>query len=898
MPAPAKATDGSQGDQTLSALMAMVRRLENKVEEQHSKNAKLAKQAAQALMTEQLANDRLEREYEQSLSARQEAEIAALQAELEAAKAPKPASKFEDPEFSSRLETLMRTGQYTLQEVITALENTKQDGKYSSTRADAHLKAIQQSSRQDARKQANASLEDAHVSIAEGSSLARILSTCGNNENAIAIVVKLKDVHARRATKASHSAVPAIAASNLLQTPVIKNDAQMSKEGLGFLSQVAAAVCEDCEQCQEQRKTKEAQDKWKASQAEAAASKAKLAKERSAAKRHTLPFKTCDSRRDKTKTHGLCGECEKGKKGGKWLYFCEDKCGRGYHVLCVTWKHIRLTHGGRNTWFACHRCIEARDRAVAEGNDAQAYEEVDEEVEHGLAPLSAEASEDSPGDDETPAGKETDGRGGHDDPHPAAPQTNQPRRLAALTTPPATPTSSSLLQLYGGGGYPPRVKPGFELDPSNTPGPVGSGISTGNKANLGMNVKDYFMWHAVPKDWAPKPIPGAKADTAKVPTTHPECGYSKTAYQNWRRKNVTQRDLVAAQGSTLGPLVRGISAEMKVSIGRQFLREPELKMLWPKQSMTDADIDRWVLEDPDYKWVDRIPDDILLSLLDRRFGVRKPDLFLSRKFYEDLPTTDEHGDVNYHADQFNRWATEWTAELTELQKSGCDLSHVDLRQTLLTAVSTYKLIHREALQYNTQSANLLLAHLCDWVYQEEENILSARNKRASLVESKPSTCQPQADPSTQRSPTQPKAGGGATQSKNTAHALLTTLNDAITAQLSAEGGNGAQQGARPYPSWLKPTSDGTRVNCRGCNNNWVKDKTRSIPCFTGCKYAEHPDYNKECKHKDGKQYPALTWQNFRTLFPSVTPPPSFLKWEAWQQKNKTPNNKRPREDSA
>jgi hypothetical protein len=321
--------------------------------------------------------------------------------------------------------------------------------------------------------------------------------------------------------------------------------------------------------------------------------------------------------------------------------------------------------------------------------------------------------------------------------------------------------------------------------------------------------------------------------------------------------------------------------------------------------MTDADVDLWVKSDPDHKWVDQIPDETLLSLLDRRFGVKKPDLFLSRKFYEDLPTTDENGDVNYHADLFNRWATEWNTELMELQKSGCDLSHVDLRQTLLTAVSTYKLIHRQALQYNTQSVHLLLAHLCDWVFQEEDNILSARNKRASLVDDKQQADSPKFTPAL-RAPTHHRAGGGASQHgttkpNTTAQALLTQLtqlNSQIAQQLGTEAAAGVGN-TRPLPVHLKQSNDPNKVNCRGCNNNW--DKSRSIPCFKGCKYSEHPEYNKECKVKDGKQNPGLTWKNFRERFPQTAPPASFLQWEEFTKNLPPPNKsptKRPRAENA
>ena len=108
--------------------------------------------------------------------------------------------------------------------------------------------------------------------------------------------------------------------------------------------------------------------------------------------------------------------------------------------------------------------------------------------------------------------------------------------------------------------------------------------------------------------------------------------------------------------------------------------------------------------------------------------------------------------------------------------------------------------------------------------------------------------------------------------------------------MSADGAAVPHQPARPYPAHLKPVADGSKVNCRGCNNNWTVTN-RSIPCYRGCKYSEHPDYNKDCKTRDGKQFPALTWKNFRERFPQATPPASFLQWEEFQSKN--PPNKNP-----
>jgi hypothetical protein len=317
--------------------------------------------------------------------------------------------------------------------------------------------------------------------------------------------------------------------------------------------------------------------------------------------------------------------------------------------------------------------------------------------------------------------------------------------------------------------------------------------------------------------------------------------------------------------------------------------------------MTDEDVDAWALSDPDFSWVNKIPDETLLSLLDKRFGVKKPDLFLSRKFYENLPTKDKHGDINYHADLFNRWATDWNTELNELIKSDCDLSHVNLRETLLTALSTYPLIHREAKQFNTKSAYALLAHLCDWVFQEEEAILSARNKRVSLGASNTdgTPALPVAVPhseATVRPPLQQRAGGGAPRGNDAiSRALLTGLTN-LAQQLGVGHGERTLHG-KPLPAWLKfhPT-EGEKVICRGCNNEWqthADGRTRSVPCYKGCQYVGHPHYNQELLEKDGKQNPPLTWRKFRERFPHDTPPAGFLRWEETQETRQRSGNRSP-----
>jgi hypothetical protein len=695
----------NSADEVLTNLLQTVKQLQQQVEQQ---STSLLKQAREAAVKEEL-----QKQASEIQASRQEAQENTMQHEiyrLEALVEEHERSKssyalLEDPEYAARFEALMRTGQYKLQEVHAALQATRQEGRCSSTRADAYLKSMAANARRHLIGTANKALKE-DPPILEDSALGRLLGQPGSAD-AVDIIVKCKDAHARQRSKAAHSAITAVSAGNLVEQACIKGDALMGRKGLSFLTQVATAVVEDCTKCGDQRKRVAAADTWK--NAVSAGPKPAVGPHTErGVKRLTLPFKPGDSQRDVEKPRGQCNNCHQGRERGKWLYFC-DECNKGFHILCTNWKHLRRVDGGA-TWFACNECFEARNLAVSRGDRSKQYVLVDEDIEHGMAPLSAEAVVD--GKSETEREQE--------DLAPCAPplRPDPPRTsgtaAAAELPPPSTPAQQRQPLLT-------------QIVPPPTPGVTGLEPISGSKmdAKPSIQVKDYFMWEVVPNDWTPKPDSKSQQ--------HPDRGYSKTAYQNWRRKNVSLRDSVKAQGSNLGPLVRGISADMKAAIALQFLKEPVLSWLWPSPHMTERDIDTWMKADPEFKWFEKIPDDQLLQLLDKRFGVKKPDLFLSKKFYDNLPALDAHGDVNYHADVFNRWAVEWLNELNELQKSGCDFADVDLKQTLLNAVSTNKLIHQQALQYNTTSVYLLLSHLRDWVISEEESVTAQRNKKAVLI---------------------------------------------------------------------------------------------------------------------------------------------------------------------
>jgi hypothetical protein len=868
----------------LKGLAETVKELQREVSMQNAKYIKMSNEAA----VTQAHYDSVQA-FHEAQSETHRSQIIDLEDALMAEKAEKAAllerpakyRKLDDPEYASRFEVLMQMGIYKMDEVERALEATQQDGKFSSQRADAYLKTIASARRAEALKRANAAISEDQPAVTETSALGRILSL-PEHEDAVDIVVKLRDVHARGRAKNAHSATPAICASNLLDVASVKNDAAMGRKGITFLSRVANAVSEDCPKCFALRQAAEANNKGKEGKAK---SKPDLAAPIPATKhekkRLTLPFKPSNSRRDVSKPRGKCVTCNRGWAAGRYLYFC-DECDKGVHLLCTDWKHLRLVSGGA-TWFACAECKSVRDQDIEQGDLSKLYVEVDDEVDHDLAPLHSEEAEKEVPDQiheasATPVAKyQTDAVSGN--------------ARSAPVLPPALGFASPRGNLPGGRSADSALlldqlqTPSLRLEKSELNSTTGK---TDAKPNV--TVKDYFTWEKTPDDWVPKP--GAVGDKRH----HPERGYNKLAYQNWRRKNVTIRDSVKAQGSSLGPLVRAISVEMKLTVGRQFIQEPALSCFWPKPVMKGKDIDEWVQDDPDFSWFLRIPDDTLLSLLDKRFGVKKPDLFLSKRFPSDLPATDANGDVNYHADYFNRWASDWQTELTELMKAGCDFADVDLKQTFLNAISGNKLLYNQAIRYNTTSYMALIAHLCDWVLLKEEGVTTERNEKASLIGLSGSHGNASnTNASNSGSKKEGGAtGGGAVSGKATATALLTQIVSHLGRNSPAE----SQAVAKPLPTHLKPhPRNALKVICRGCNNAWSRD--RNIPCFKGCKYDEHPAYNKDCREKDGKSYTPLTWKGFREAYPKVTPPANMILWEETEKKRtQEASKKRTRDDDS
>jgi len=592
--------------------------------------------------------------------------------------------------YARRLEYLLQR-EHGLDEAMNALECTRNDGGYSSMRAEGYLNAKAERERTQTLKKANDALvptEDMPF-ISEKSALGYLLA---KHDDAVGIVTKLRDLHSKSRAKAAHNAKPALAASYLVETSSVKGDAELTRKGWTFLCSAAAAVSEDCIKCQELRAKLEQEEKAEKERAKVAAEKAKQAEQRKRqaleeAKRqrdhapHVVNFKVCDSKRDVTLPHGFCGTCDKGAEGGAWLYYC-GRCNKGFHVLCMVFTLVRTR--AADEFFACRSCLDILDRKLINGDCEPGFEIIGNNILRGKAPVHASAH---------PEGNQI---------RPAmAPSARTPAGTGDIRqlfhTPPPPPASN----------HPPpsSARSGESNDEGRGVTFAESEPNTGSKEKIsktGFQVKDYFMWEPIPKDYTPKVDPKAEGKDGKESLPeHPEKGYGKVAYQNWRRKNVSARDFVAANKGSLGPLTRALSSEMTVTLGRQFMRDPACSAFWPKPVMTGADRDEWARTDPAFKWVKKIPDELLLALCDKRFGVKKNDLFLTKRFHSDLPPTNAKGEVNYHVAEFNRWITDWETELSELQQGGCSFEGINLRQTLINALSPNKMIHDQATVHQT-----------------------------------------------------------------------------------------------------------------------------------------------------------------------------------------------------
>ena len=368
----------------------------------------------------------------------------------------------------------------------------------------------------------------------------------------------------------------------------------------------------------------------------------------------------------------------------------------------------------------------------------------------------------------------------------------------------------------------------------------------------------YLVWNPIPKEWK-APIKNG------VPQDHPTDGWSKTAYTNWRRKNLNLRDTHVAGKKARGPLSRAISAEIKTLVGSHLMLKPDkiahLSTSWNSSLSESENVAMWLEKDPTFAWVNELDDEKLLQLLDPHFGVEKADSFLSRRFVPELPPCNPQGEINYHSLEFSRWSTEWQSELAELQRvGGSALVGIDLRQALLNALYDCKLLHKHASQLQAPSAVMLLALMRKWTTEKDGETTNRMSERASFTEEQASKSSAPAEHPPKESP------------HKSAKVLFSQGQGPIP---------------RAPPAKIAPSANlkvcgryDELFKCDGCGNVW-KSSRAFIPCSPNCRYEEHPEFNREWKTRPYSRRVFLTWKDFRERFPHITSlPKDLLEWEA------------------
>jgi hypothetical protein len=347
-----------------------------------------------------------------------------------------------------------------------------------------------------------------------------------------------------------------------------------------------------------------------------------------------------------------------------------------------------------------------------------------------------------------------------------------------------------------------------------------------------VKIDPYVLWNGtLPLGW----------DLRKE---HPEIGFGKPAYINWKTINIPRRDQA---GGRLGSLANSaISPSILGSIASCLLRLPAFR-----DTKTDAEIHARVRDDPGSLWIKGIPDHELIHYLDTHFNVVDADAFLSLRFpgpngpdgYEPLT---EDGDTNYFAVALGAFADQWLERLSELRKGGWDETSVNLRQAFINAVELQPTLFREATTYATTSHDILISHMRSWCYKKESEIEKhARARRAAQAKGTATGGNSVRATTTPKSPSSDKKPADVNQQIKALRTELNALKNPdrpVTARI---------------PSHINSK---TQWWCHGCGKTYRRDGT-PISCEAACVYEEHAEHN--AGYRKGIPYPAgkyaLSW---------------------------------------
>lgn len=688
----------------------------------------------------------------------------------------------------------------------------------------------------------NGNLLEEEEIIREDGELAAILAKL---PEAISLTLKLIDVHNR--TRNGHNADLMRSAANLLAHREVRSSPEFKGSQVSALQmqKIAIGVIHDCRTCEIERMrvalvkrqseerhradllAKEKESKRKEAEkiraaALAAGDESRRQKEIERQRRAITPplteldnppvFDKNDSKFAKKRRASLCWNCGLGDLSGEphfdkekeYVYIC-DLCKHTYHLPCTMWdKCIKSTaphtpSDSENWKFICLPCTRSLSPAWRRCTAA----------ERGKGKL--------PGTHPTDAADEIDSPANQTPQQRPSAQASGGNRPSPITRQPfATPLGTA-------------AAPSFAFAPTPNVAGGNSTLFTGDQSNLTVKIDPYVLWKGtLPLGW----------DLRKE---HPEFGFGKPAYINWKTINIPRRDQA---GGRLGSLANSaISPSILGSIASCLLRLPAFR-----DTKTDAEIHACVKDDPGSLWIKGIPDHELIHYLDTHFNVVDADAFLSLRFpgpngpegYEPLT---EDGDTNYFAVALGAFADQWLERLSELRKGGWDETSVNLRQAFINAVELQPTLFREATTYATTSHDILISHMRAWCYRKESEIEKhARARRATQTKGASAGGSVRAAP---KSPSTDKKPADVNQQ---IRALRTELN-------------ALKHPDRPVTARIPShINSKTQWWCHGCGKTYFRDG-RPIPCEAACVYEEHAEHNTG--YRKGIPYPAgkyaLSW---------------------------------------
>jgi hypothetical protein len=719
--------------------------------------------------------------------------------------------------------------------------------------------------RQDTQEQFGANrnveqLEDEEIIRADGELNAIIAA----QPEAISLTLKMIDVHRR--IRNGHNSDMMRSAANLLAHREVKSCTEFKSGHVSTLQKqkIAIGVIHDCRTCELERmrsaltkrqseerhkaelqaKEKEAKRKEaEKTRAAALAAEDELRRQKEIERQrraitppladldNTPVFNKNDSKFAKKRKASLCWNCGLGDLSGEphfdkereYVYIC-DLCKHTYHLPCTMWdKCIKSTAlhtppDSENWKFICLPCTRSLSSAWRRCTAA----------ERGKGKLQDTHPTDGADEIDSPANQTPQQR-------PSAQASGGDRPSPTIGQPSATPLGIA-------------ASPSFVASTLQraTPTIGGTTLFTGDQSTLTVKIDPYVLWKGtLPLGW----------DLRKE---HPEFGFGKPAYLNWKTINIPRRDQA---GGRLGSLANSaISPSILGSIASCLLRLPAFR-----DTKTDAEIHACVRDDPGSLWIKGIPDHELIHYLDTHFNVVDADAFLSLRFPgpdgpEGYASLTEDGDTNYFAVALGAFADQWLEKLSELRKGGWDETAVNLRQAFINAVELQPTLFREATTYATTSHDILISHMRTWCYRKESEIEKhARARRATQAKGASAGGIVKTAP---KSPSNDKRPADVSQQIKILRTELNALKNPdrpVTARI---------------PSHINSK---TQWWCHGCGKTYSRGP-RAIPCEPACVYEDHAEHN--AGYRKGIPYPAgkypLSWgpsaEAYRQKYGKEMPP--------------------------